>query len=345
MKLVIPVSLSDAHLLPLFTDALVKLGHVGPHSLLLVPTPAVSDAAQGQVNRLRTICDDVQLVATPVDFQGGWPAGPNNHWHWVVTYLDSVKLREPWLWMELDAVPLKPRWASLLAEAYFGANKSFFGFTKPVKYIRREDGAMYHKPGDDFLLGVAIYPPGITGDTHIRPLFNNLGRRVPMALKEPFDMYLRWVMKQRGVHSTTLITDLWRTCNYREEGGQIVCDPVAGETYARGGTVPAEAILVHGCRDGSLHRLIGAEKPVAFVSGSETKGYKPVGEAATPPKTLSGAPTDEEVLTFVSTNKVRAKEVQERFGFTELPDVVRAIQAVGYHVGTAGWVLKKEVAK
>lgn len=330
MKLVIPVSQSDVHLLPLFTDALVKLGHVGQHSMLLVPTPTVQEAAQEHANKLRTICDNVQVVATPADFQGGWPAGPNNHWYWTVSYLDSIKLREPWLWLEVDAVPLKPRWATLLQEAYFAADKSFFGYVKPVKFISQADSSVYNKPGEDFLLGVAIYPPGISGDEHIKPLFNNLGRRVPLAIKEPFDLYLRWVMKKRGVHSTTLITDLWRTCNYRHQGARIVCDPVAEEKHAKGGVVPVDALLVHGCRDGSLHRLI---------IGAEAEKPAPSLEKVSPAP--ASPPTPEEVLAYISTNKVRLREVQEKFNIKDVPTAIRLIQAAGYVVGNAAWVMKK----
>lgn len=353
MKIIIPVSNADTHLLPLLTDVLLHHGHVGSASILMVATPSALKTAEDQSVRLRTICESVQVLSTGADFEGGWPLAPNNHWHWTVTHLDNSGNREPFFWLEPDAVPMTPRWAALLEEAYFAANKSFFGFTKMVKHLH-PDGSAYHKDGDDMLMGVAIYPPRISQDSEIKPLFNNLGRRGSLGLKTAFDLYLRWVFKLRGVHSTNLITDLWRTCNYRNQGGQIICDAVEGEKYAVGGVVPKEAVVVHGCKDGSLHRLILGPKepvkmafvdlsyqkpdePVKVVEREVTAAAKPVDEVKMPEGAVaSGAP---KTLEELCAGNIRIKDLAKALG-VDTPTAVVQCKGAGYKIESGGWVKK-----
>lgn len=337
MKVVIPVSHSDSRDLPPLVNILLKHGHIGQHSILLVPTPSCAELAHNEAVRLRTICEKVEVAVTPVEYAGGWPVAPNNHWHWTVTYLDGHRNRDPWIWLEVDAVPMAAGWVSQIEEDYRRRGKPFYGFVKPLKFFKTGSEEVYHKPGEDMLMGVAVYPPGISADIHIAPLFNNLGARGRSAQKQPFDMYLRWVFKHRGVYHSPLIQDLWRTENYRHRGNAIVCDPLNGEKFARGGTVSPEALLVHGVKDGSLQRLmLGEVKPETV----HTPATEPV--VATVVQTPAAEVTPDDVLAFISAKAVRFNEVRKAFPGIAVQPMVEIIRSFGYDLATGGWVKKKE---
>ena len=352
MKIVIPISKSDAVTLPLACEVLLHHGQIPGHEIVLMPTPSCHSDAMDAAQKLRGICTDVTVVQTTADFINGWPRASNNHWHFAVDYLDRIiGNRLPWLWMELDAVPMCKGWAQILYDAYCVADKPFFGFTKDTQFVSDARPEPYTKPGDTFLLGVAIYPPGLSQDQMIKPLFNNMGLiDVNSSPGDPFDVYMRGVFNIRGVHSATQIVDRWRTVNYRREGGQIVCDPLANERFARAGSIPPEAVLVHGCKDGSLQRLVigGAEKPKtpslgdAFVPAVIAPIPLATGEA--PIRPLSSADLDQQITSFIdSTEKVTRAQVEERFFPGQQAECAKAIIRLGYSVKAWGRIVKREV--
>lgn len=350
MKIVIPVSKADASQLDLLVQVLLLQGPLTGHDLLLVPTPSVDSEARQAAEKLKCICASIQVATTEFEFPGGWPQAPNNHWHWTATYLERTGNRQAWLWLEIDCVPMVANWATLLEKAYMAGGKPFFGCVKPLLFTNKQTTEPYTKAGEDMLMGVAIYPPGIPRDTHIQPLFNNMGRRGVAAPREPFDVYLRWVFKHRGVASTNLIVDRWRTCNYRLVNDQILCDPVAGEALAKGGVVPGDTILLHGVKDGSLQRLLltkgKAVAPAPVVSVPIAKlnpSFSKEREATVTFDTFPAADTLEaQVLDFITESKVRVKEVVEQFKLPGVPEAVRIIIPLGYSVAAGGWVVKKE---
>lgn len=366
MKILIPVSQSDVHLLPLHADALVRLGPMPGHEIILVPTRSTEALCITVAEKLREVCPTVTVLPMPKDFEGGWPIAPNNHWYSAVLAMAARAPQEPWLWLELDAVPLVPKWADQLQNAYRAAQKPFFGTVKPV--LRRDaSGARSFKEGDNMLMGVAIYPPGIPNDILIKPLFYNVGKSKGFAIREPFDLYLRWVFKKRGVADSPLICDMWRSENYVRDGDRIKCSPVAGEPNARSGAIPLRAVLVHGCKDGSLHRLIaGGETELPVVRS----GYlRVVTETPTPapdfkvttaapieaattfvvaedlPPVETAAPqaevTDQAVLDHLKKGKIRLKNLAEHFGVS-VNKMEAQIMSLGYVATGPGWVNKSK---
>src|SRR5688500_7823547 len=74
----------------------------------------------------------------------GWIAGSNSLW------LTAAKhCKAPWLWMETDAVPLRPAWLDSIEEAHKESNDPFMG-------------AVYdcNTPGlpKQLMSGIAVYP-------------------------------------------------------------------------------------------------------------------------------------------------------------------------------------------
>jgi hypothetical protein len=96
-------------------------------------------------------------------------------------------------------------------------------------------------------------------DERIKPLLLDLAKPYTMNPREPFDVYLRWPIRNIGVSHTELISDMWSTQNYHMEGTNLVCESVdhgSRVVRPRGGFVSTKALLVHGCKDGSLADIV-----------------------------------------------------------------------------------------
>jgi len=73
----------------------------------------------------------------------GWPAACNWAWQSTARWMYESPLRQPWLWLEADAMPLKSGWFGTLEEAFNAGGKNFGG------HVVKD---MHH------MNGVGIYP-------------------------------------------------------------------------------------------------------------------------------------------------------------------------------------------
>jgi len=360
MIIVIPVGPSDASNLHLLTQAITRLGVVEA-PILIVSVPSLQQEAEAAAATL-----NATVSFTEDEFAHGWPVGPDRMFIWTVRHLAEIGNDQPWLWLEPDACPIKPGWDVLLSNAYVEAKKPYFGFTRPTAW-RDAEGNLTPIEGDNMLLGVAIYPPNMLQDKDLLPLLNDLNLPGSSHPPVPWDIYLRWHFFRKGVHSSNVIFDRWRTCNYtRGEFDEILCEPIAGERGAVGGTIPDEAVLVHGCKDGSLHRLIigsgpGDEPSLGVTTEEEAElirkevmgkiadeillqefkgGNKPVLETA------------ENVITKFFGNNQLVSDALEKLDQPRISSLVtltkldketikQILPSLGYEVLHAGWVRKK----
>lgn len=269
MKIVIPVSAADAARLPLHTAVLTKLGGLSAHEVLLFATATAGPAAHEAAEKLRAVCPSVDVSVMDHDPKGGWFQASNIQFYFAVLHLHVSGNRSPFLWCEVDCVPVKENWADALSARYVSGGNPFMGCMVPLG------------PNDSYMSGCGVYPPGMPLDGEIRPILYDLCKIGGQHPKEPFDRYLRWPFKRRGVTPTNLIVDQWNTVGYRTEGGWLVCD--AGEDRPgvngapRGGRVAGEAVMVHGCKDDSLYQLVlgsSAAKKVAPPIATATVGPK-----------------------------------------------------------------------
>lgn len=349
MLIVIPVGPYDAPNLSLLTQAITRLGVVET-PVLIVSVPSLQAEAEEAAATL-----GATVALTPDDFADGWPVGPDRMFVWTIRHLAEIGNEQPWLWLEPDACPVKAGWDVLLADDYRAAGKPYYGFTRPTAW-RDAEGNLTPVEGDNMLLGVAIYPPDMHRDKELLPLLNDLSLSRPSHPPSPWDIYLRWHMFRRGVHSTHVIYDRWRTCNYtRGEFDEILCEPVARERGAVGGAIPDEAVLVHGCKDGSLHRLvIGEEAPKMRFFLDEVPLVQPpleikaVGFATAPPV------EDTLVVTLNPPKLTKAQRILEALNKMDQPrlgavadmskvdkDTIKKIlPTLGYEILNAGWIRK-----
>jgi hypothetical protein len=259
MTIVIPVgSEKERETLKLLVQAIVLLGPVS-QPVLIASVPSMLADAEEAASGLRAVCSSVQVVSTENEFAHGWFRGPNRMFHWVITYLESLDSHQPFLWLEVDACPVVKGWASKLEKAYTDAGMPHFGFVRPTNH-KNPDGSIYTKQGDNMLLGVSIYPPHMLKNPDLSPLLRNLSLESERAhAPYPWDIYCRWQFFRKGVHSTTLIYDRWCTVKYKRDFGALTCEPHPDFPTAQGGVIPAHALLVHGCKDNTLHKLVISE--------------------------------------------------------------------------------------
>jgi len=259
MKITIPVSQSDASRLPLLVDVLLHHGNLGNHNITLYPTAAVATAAEEAAARLRTVCYDV-TVHTLANFEGGWPKAPNAHWASVATHLHHSLNQHPWLWLEVDAVPMDANWANKLQQEYNACGKPLLGPVRQTVY-RRENGEVYHIEGDNMMLGVAVYPNWLLNFQELAPLMRDFIKLPEQSPDQPFDVYLRWVFSRLGWAHTDAIQHCWRSTVYRREVYDLTyLDDKDAKSLCSG-----EPLIIHGCKDDSLYNLIlnPAKTPIA----------------------------------------------------------------------------------
>lgn len=372
MKICIPVSAHDKHLLPAQADCLLKMGGLEEHQVIYFPTLSAKDAAYEAAERL-----GAEVQSLDRDFEGGAPVACNNHFAAVVNALGRMGNTDPFLWMEADMLPTTPRWPGKLLEDYRMGGTPFRGNIVSTPF--NENGQLVFKDNDTMMMGCGIYPALMERDERIKPLIADLAKPAWMNPRIPFDVYLRWPIKTIGVSNTELIADMWATENYRWEGEQIVCDSVDhGDKVVRkrGGAVPKQALLVHGCKDGSLADIVlgngsmraktlqeSLEVSRPFVAvpvpskqdgddgfwGNEDKQPTPEPETVIPvaapkPKehTVTEAPaktsiTRADIEKTMGGKKMRATDLAAKLK-VEVAELIGTFATNGYIVAGGGWV-------
>ncbi len=202
------------------------------------------------------------VTVLPVQFEGQdtWPQSPNLHWVMTMEALRLTGNKDTIFWMELDCDPIATNWADLLETDWRKGRQPFAGKIVP-KPSRNAAGAIVYEPDDLMMMGCGMYPFNITQ-------FKNWDTLVKGFLvgtnTEPFDVFMRGWMRQAGWTETDLIGDRWNTINYREG---LFCDPGPTEFKYRdhSKTDVSGAVVVHGCKDGSLARLILEQGTVAIA--------------------------------------------------------------------------------
>lgn len=238
MLVVFPTFSGDlSHLL----DLLNWIEHLGPckaHKALIV-----ADAGLGYQACLsaKSICDRVfescHIICTakPVS---GWPKGANHLF--ARAAIDIWKFRkEPWLWLEPDAIPLRAGWLDEIADSYTMCCKPYMGHI----YNCSQSGFPPR-----LMSAIAVYPPNAAIDIPLLP-------DSPRA----FDVEAASVMVEKGFN-TSLIYHKWGERNnpptFRETS-------VPGTAVHSLADIPPEAVIFHRCKDGSLYRLLGRREPVS----------------------------------------------------------------------------------
>ena len=256
MLLVVPVSNTDDNLIEDFIKIFNLFGPYDQHELLVVCRPSDKDYGMRVYDGITRDIDwkKQNFHAFAGDGPAGWPVGPNFYWRWTADYLLEQDNKLPWLWLELDMTPLCKNWANKLDAGYRKCKKPFmgnFGDTTTVSGHGKLVKLCKH------LVGAAVYPPKID-------VYSKIWEHVA-EINTAWDVLCQWEFVPLS-HETKLIQFCFRTQNYRVE-----IDPMDPTRYIMIGDdtngfpgqwefdVPVDfdnAVILHGCNDGSLARLL-----------------------------------------------------------------------------------------
>ena len=261
MIIVVPVSSTDKEVVQEFVQMFNLFGPYENHELVVVSRPA--DFKMGR-EVYRAIEDNgfIKKRHHTLDEDGrrGWPGGPNHYWRETALFLrDEYGNTEnkPWLFLEMDMTPIHKNWADKLEEGYDACGKPFMG---NLSWTTTNTSEQEILKLCQHLVGAAIYPPDLDP-------YSKIWTKVD-RINTAWDVLLQWEFPQHA-HDTDLIQFCFRTCNYTkrrdEVGGWIIQGDDRDEWPGDGSYTfanPIEigtAVLVHGCNDGSLARLVYKE--------------------------------------------------------------------------------------
>lgn len=207
-----------------------------------------------QISRILKDCfvDVGRIVAQ--DGFNGWPLGPNQMF--VDAAVECYPKGEPWYFWEPDCVPVKAGWCDILQDEY-AKNPSILGCM--YNEGTTTGGKKVHK----LIVGSAIYPPNFFDYCPLARNLNsyNLSYRSAGVEPEPWDVYCRWEFLKIA-RDTPLIRAYWKSVNYQRKDGKIVFfadSPDAQEIQnvtCPDRVVSMDAVVIHGCKDGSLHKMV-----------------------------------------------------------------------------------------
>lgn len=290
-----PVSQADIDRVGQSVEVMEFLGGLQKHAVLFCATPTVHARVTEMASRLRSVCPNVMVECLPREPE---PIGPFGAFNTI--FRDSVEIvaqrvQTPWMWMEADVDPIRGGYADRLELEYHQKGQPFMGVRRKASEVMRNmDGTALPendpRAQGDYMVAVGIYPPNFKD-------YSTLYKYPEPGGRMPTDVNIRHEIN-RHLHHTQLIGHHWNTGNYhRNAQGRIVCeDLLVRDGYpVYGGEVSEMAFVVHGCKDGSLAKLILSETP---------------GNVSAMPITLTGNSGDAEMAALRLENEAMRADIQ-----------------------------------
>lgn len=292
MKVVIPISSHDFHLLE--PQVLLEEHLDGLRGFEVVLSPSVSVKsrlmASGLMERLQMITRNVSVLDTGYMEAGGWPSGPNRHWARTVIALDQQGNGEPFFWKELDCWSLVPNAMLRLNEEHMQGKKLFTGCIVNTPFADR-----HVDPNDQMMMGCSVYCPNLSTNWEFRPILDSLMNGVAVGvnpdLEDPWDIMARGSFRKWGWTATDLIGDRWNTKNYRISNGMLEHDEAESKfkNIVHKHTDISKAVVIHGCKDDSLAKLVMSGEYDAFMARAKAVAVSGTTSAARAPQSPKDA--------------------------------------------------------
>lgn len=314
MKIVVPVSSSDAHRLDNWVACVKKFAGLETHSIHFIPTFSVTAKAYEAAGKLGEACKDVRVTPLEMDSSLGWPKASN--WQWFKTTEIMEELSTPWFWMELDCLPARSGWHTEIGSDYASCGTPFRGCVvkTPWKNDKGEEVESLDGPDDKMMCGCGIYPSNL----HAR--FKQIQQPGIMldftkgadSADVPWDLHLRGVIRLLGMGHSDLFGDYWNTKNYRLDGDRLICDAKETDgdgrkvTVRRAGIVNPSAAVIHGCKDDSLFKLI--------MGGLDTRTLAPLPNAVL----VASTKTENQATNTPEVDELRAQLEQMKALLTQV---------------------------
>lgn len=348
MLLTVPCSQSDVHLLPNLAKVIRKLGPYSSHKLIVIPTKEIEQKAREFTDEISSLFADAKVVPVNLGITG-WPIASNKHFKEAARIVSESKEREAWWFFEPDNTPMVEAWLDRAQAEYVKENKPFWGAIIPTRGWTQGQNGPIPQDGEPHMVGTGVYPPNLFAfsvkihscDVHMP--FN----RLPLA---PFDSEMRHETVPNAF-ATSLIQHNWQTKNYRVENEQIVCDDMDSITPELSHKKPwdGKAIVLHGCKDGSLAEIVLAGKiPKVKAPEKSTTVLPPTDFASIDPPGLITVEKPKGHPSFLASRihkelnggKMTAKGVAEKLKIT-IPEVLAVIAEPSSGLKVAGpvkWV-------
>jgi len=145
--MIVAISYYDGDLAQMrrWASHVAKLGSYKAHKIVLAPAHC---ATTDGIKETLQACFAEVIVEVCHHTQSGWPVSCNMAFE-QVAWLAHNNLKQPFLWMEPDAVPLTPDWIDKIEAAYAACGKPFMGDFVGIRNIMPN--------GVDHMSGVAVY--------------------------------------------------------------------------------------------------------------------------------------------------------------------------------------------
>ena len=259
MNIVFAYHNGDAELALLSAKAITAMG-INMRHKAIVCAPEETALTHEITEELKKSFPEVGRIFAQDGFNG-WPLGPNQMFSDASTH--CYRYQEPWYFWEPDCVPMAKDWVDKLEKEFKAEPNKIMGSL--VGGGMASNGKNVYK----LIVGSAIYPSKFLDYCGLAAsLYNyNVAYRTSGVVPEPWDVRCRWVFLQHG-RNTESIKSYWKSVNYQWKDGNIVFFAEDPESQAiQGVTCPdrlvsREALVVHGCKDGSLHKMAIAGFPM-----------------------------------------------------------------------------------
>ena len=259
MNIVFAYHNGDAELALLSAKAITAMG-INMRHKAIVCAPEETALLFDIIEELKKSFPEVDRIIAQDGFNG-WPLGPNQMFSDASTH--CYRYQEPWYFWEPDCVPMSSGWVDKLEKEFKSEPNKIMGSL--VEGGMASNGKNVYR----LIVGSAIYPAKFLDYCGLAAsLYNyNVAYRTSGVVPEPWDVRCRWVFLQHG-RNTELIKSYWKSVNYQWKDGKIVFFAEDPEAQSIQGvtcpdrTVSSEALVVHGCKDGSLHRMAIAGFPM-----------------------------------------------------------------------------------
>lgn len=241
MRVILPFHAGDAHLAKEWVDWALDLTTEKHGDLTLVCDNQVDAKVIAEIHTVAArVFNSTRILS--VSNRRRWPDGPNH----MFKEAAKAHANEPFLWMEPDAIPLKPGWLELIEDAYVSCGKPFMGHRYEC-----------HNPRfPQFLMsGICVYPANAR---EMVPVLEN----TPLA----WDVESAETMVSHGAH-TSLITHFWGEPNLPPTFVALDAQARPRNSFTVD-QIPSDAVIWHRNKDGSLVRLLRRRMGIA-VNESE----------------------------------------------------------------------------
>lgn len=340
MNLILSVSNADQHLLPLQAQLIKHLGPNNGHTLTVVYEQEVSPTEiEGFCKEMQGLFDSVESVQVTTRAKG-WPLGANQMFREVAKI--AAKKGEVWYNYELDNTFTRSNALTILEREYHREQKPFMGAVVPTRGFVQQGDKVTPQTFGEHMVGTGIYPPGYAAASVKLPFVD---RQFMWGDIEPYDIAIRFETTPFA-HPTKLIQHNLRTVNYRKEGDQIVCDNAPNNAQSHAKPVDPQAVVVHGCKDGSLAKLIMGGADTSKVKAPEpVTTVAPEPQAPSVPTSLGKPPSflAVQVINLLKTGGgFRVKQLAEKLQVDEkvLREAIEDPSST-LEITTPGWVRQK----